>query len=108
MARFPQTAVAPLVGIKRSPQTEHRTRYTPTCVSFFYFGDSSAFAATLLAVTMYLAACNSYDPRRDDPVMRTWEQNRWSQLYKLIDANNDGQVTREEQESLEIFSALLD
>lgn len=52
--------------------------------------------ATLLAAIASLCACHGQDKKRDDPMFRTWEQNRWSVLYKLVDANGDGQVTREE------------
>lgn len=55
---------------------------------------SSAIAATFVAAAL-LAACSSHRPE-EDPVLQTWEQSRWNQLFEFVDVDGDGSVTRAE------------
>jgi hypothetical protein len=53
-----------------------------------------ALATALVAAPLLLGACRSSSKK--PPALKTLEQNRWSQLFKMVDADGDGKITREE------------
>lgn len=53
--------------------------------------------AIVLATTLLLgSACKAAREKNMSQTLKTTEQQRWSQLFKMVDTNGDGKITREE------------